>query len=357
MKRLLPLLLACVLLTGCGVGQSGPETQSFFAMDTLMSITVYDGDATAALVAAQQSVNRLESLWSRTRSGSDVSLLNDHAGDGTAVPIPPETAALLETAVGVAWESGLAFDPVLAPVMDSWGFGLTESEATAVHRVPSQEELNALLPLTRDLPQITALEDGSAVAALPLAGQALDLGGIAKGASASYVVEALTSHGVENAILALGGNITALGSRPDGQPFQVLVTDPLKPEESYLCTIALNHGLTCSTSGGYERYFTSDGVTYHHLIDPSTGYPAQSGLLSVTTVAADPALADAWSTALFVLGTDRALELWRSGEGAIATMELILVTQDQQVYVTQGLEDGLQFHGEEAGYNYELVRR
>ena len=92
-------------------------------------------------------------------------------------------------------------------------------------------------------------------------------------------------------------------------------------------------------------------------IASATGYPAQSGLLSVTTVAADPALADAWSTALFVLGLDRALELWRTGEGTVAGMELILVTEDQRIYVTQGLEEGLQLHGEEAGYTYEIVRR
>ena len=364
MKRLLPLLLAWALLCGCGTDQpassQGPaagDTQYFFAMDTLMSITAYDGDTAAALVAAQQEINRLEALWSRTRPESDVSRLNAHAGDGTAVPIQPETAGLLETAAAAARESGLAFDPVLAPVMDAWGFGLTESEATAVHRVPGQEELSALLPLTRDLPQAAALEDGSYAAALPMAGQAVDLGGIAKGASAAYVVQALTAHGVENAILSLGGNITALGSRPDGQPFRVLVTDPLDSEESYLCTIALGGGLTCSTSGGYERYFTSGGGAYHHIIDPATGYPAQSGLLSVTTVAADPALADAWSTALFVLGLDRALELWRTGEGTVAGMELILVTEDQRIYVTQGLEEGLQLHGEETGYTYEIVRR
>ena len=359
MKRLLPLLLSCALLAGCApAAQEVPsETQHFFAMDTLMSITAYGEDLSEALVAAQQEVNRLEALWSRTRPESDVSRLNAHAGDGTAVAIQPETAALLATAAEAAQESGLAFDPILAPVMDAWGFGRTESETTAVHRVPSQEERSALLSLTRDLPQATVGEDGAAAAALPLVGQAVDLGAIAKGASAAYVVEALTARGVEDAILSLGGNITALGSRPDGAPFQVLVTDPLSPEEGYLCSFRLAGGLTCSTSGGYLRYFEEDGVTYHHILDPATGAPAQSGLLSVTTVAADPALADAWSTALFVLGLDRALELWRSGEGTVAEMELILVTQDQEIYVTQGLEEGLQPYGEEAGYTYEIVRR
>ena len=105
--------------------------------------------------------------------------------------------------------------------MDAWGFGSTESETTAVHRVPAQAELDGLLPLTRDLP----LVDGD-TAALALPGQAVDLGGIAKGAAAAYVVDALTQNGVESAIIALGGNITALGVRPDGHPLPGLRPGP-----------------------------------------------------------------------------------------------------------------------------------
>lgn len=350
MRRMLPLLCAAALLAGCAA-QSEPTIQTFFAMDTTMSVTAYAADPTDALVAAQQAVNRLDALWSRTRPDSDIARLNAAAGAG-AVAVDGDTAALLTTANAVAEESGLAFDPVLCPVMDAWGFGSTESETTAVHRVPSQAELDTLLPLTRDLPVVEA-----AAAALPLPGQAVDLGAIAKGAAASYVVDALTQNGVENAIIALGGNITALGTRPDGDPFRVYVRDPRGEGEDYLCLIALPDGLTCSTSGGYERYFVADGVTYHHIIDPADGYPAQSGLLSVTVVADDPALADAWSTALFVLGPDEALRRWKSGEGTVAGMDLILVTDTGHVYVTQGLENGLETLGEEAGYTYEIVRR
>lgn len=350
MKRILPLLCAAALLSGCSTAQE-PVIQSFFAMDTTMSITAYDDDPTEALVAAQQEVNRLDALWSRTRADSDVAKINAAAGNGM-VEVDPDTARLMEKANGAALESGMAFDPVLAPVMDAWGFGATESETTAVHRVPDQVELDALLPLTCDLPVV----EGDTVT-LPVAGQSVDLGAIAKGAAADYVVEALTQHGVESAIIALGGNITALGSKPDGSSFRVYVRDPQGEGEDYLCLMSLPAGWTCSTSGGYERYFEADGQIYHHIIDPADGYPARSGLLSVTVVAEDPALADAWSTALYVLGAEEALTRWESGEGTVADMDLILVTEEKHVYVTEGLEEGLETLGEEAGYTYEIVRR
>lgn len=350
MKRIFPLLLTVALLSGC-TSTPEPVLQSFFAMDTTMSVTAYDQDPTEALVAAQQAVNRLDALWSRTRADSDVAKLNAAAGAGP-VAVDPDTAALLEKANAAALESGMAFDPVLAPVMDAWGFGATESETTAVHRVPEQAELDALLPLTRDLPVV----EGD-TAALSLAGQAVDLGAIAKGAAADYVVAALTEHGVDSAIIALGGNITALGTKPDGSPFRVYVRDPQGEGEDYLCLMSLPAGRTCSTSGGYERYFEADGQIYHHIIDPADGYPARSGLLSVTVVAEDPALADAWSTALYVLGAEEAIARWKSGEGALAGMDLILVTEEGHVYITQGLEKGLETLGEGAGYTYEILRR
>ena len=115
-------------------------------------------------------------------------------------------------------------------------------------------------------------------------------------------------------------------------------------------------GQTASTSGGYERYFEEDGVVYHHIIDPATGWPADSGLLSVTVVSANAAQADALSTACCVLGPEGALDLWRAGSG-LDPFELVLCRTDGTVVITEGLEEGMTFHGEEGGYVCEIARR
>ena len=150
---------------------------------------------------------------------------------------------------------------------------------------------------------------------------------------------------------AFGGNVTVIGTRPDGDPWRVAVKDP-RNTDGYLCILELED-VTLSTSGGYERYFEEDGVRYHHIIDPKTGYPADSGLLSVTVVTANHVLADALSTALFVAGPEEALDFWRSRDD----FELVLCTDDSRIIVTQGLEDAFQLYDQDGGYTYEIARR
>ena len=350
MKRLLPLLLAWALLCGCGTDQpassQGPaagDTQYFFAMDTLMSITAYDGDTAAALVAAQQEINRLEALWSRTRPESDVSRLNAHAGDGTAVEVESDVAELLSFAQSVSQLLPGDFDITIAPVMDAWGF------TTEERHVPTEQALSAALALV-DSSQLEV--DGAAsTARLLRAGMEVDLGAVAKGFAAGEAEEALRGAGVERATIDLGGNVTVIGTRPDGDPWLVAVKDP-RNTDGYLCILELED-VTLSTSGGYERYFEEDGVRYHHIIDPKTGYPADSGLLSVTVVTANHVLADALSTALFVAGPEEALDFWRSRDD----FELVLCTDDSRIIVTQGLEDAFQLYDQDGGYTYEIARR
>ncbi|MPM78812.1 FAD:protein FMN transferase [bioreactor metagenome] len=189
------------------------------------------------------------------------------------------------------------------------------------------------------------------MALLPVAGMAVDLGGIAKGFAGDRSLAVLADYGVTSALVSLGGNITALGQKPDGSPWRVAVKDPKDPE-SYLCVLSLRDR-TVATSGAYERYFEQDGVVYHHIIDPSTGYPARSGLLSVTVVSPSGAVADAMSTALFVLGEEKGLALWRASED----FEAVLVREDGTVLITQGLFDQQEFQGAERGYTCEMVSR
>jgi len=344
MKRLFILLLSLLLLAGCSAGGTGDTgvTEDFFAMDTVMSITAYDGDKDA-VTAAVQEINALEALFSRTRESSEISVINAASGSGKSVTVSEATWSILENAKILSARTGGAFDITIAPIMDTWGF--TKGE----YRVPSQEELDALLPLVDD--SMLEMDSSTLTVSLQKPGMAIDLGAIAKGFAAEQVLKVLTSRNVTSAIVNLGGNISVLGTKTDGSDWRVAVRDP-NDSESYVCVLSLTDK-TLSTSGGYERYFEENGKTYHHIIDPKTGYPAETGLTSVTVVSSSGITADALSTACFVLGEDKALELWR----ASSDFELVLVRDDGKVLVTEGLENELDTQGGSNGYTFEIVRR
>ena len=345
MKRFLPFFLCLLLLSGCAAlsGEAEPAQVQFFSMDTVMSIRVYDGGGKDAIQAARQEVERLDKLLSRTTTDSEISALNSHAGDGTLVSMEPEVIQLLAFAQSISQLLPGDFDITIAPVMDAWGF------TTEERHVPSDAALSAAMALV-DSSLLTVDEDASA-ARLEQAGMEVDLGAVAKGFAASRAEAVLREHDVTSALVDLGGNITAIGGKLDGSPWQVAVKDPQNTSEA-LCVLSLSDQ-TASTSGGYERYFEQNGVIYHHIIDPKTGYPAQSGLLSVTVVSSNQMLADALSTALFVGGEEDALAFWRSRDD----FELVLCTEDNRVIVTEGLEAGYRPAGEERGYTYEIARR
>lgn len=345
MKRFLSFLLCLALLSGCSARppEAEPVQTQFFSMDTVMTIRVYDGGGEEALQAARREVERLDKLLSRTDPDSRISALNAHAGDGTMVRLEPEVTGLLAFAKSVSGLLPGDFDITIAPVMDAWGF------TTEERQVPSDEALAAALALT-DCAQLT-VDEGASAARLERAGMEVDLGAVAKGFTAARAEAVLREGGVRSALLDLGGNITAIGSKADGSPWQVAVKDPQDTGEA-LCVLSLSDQ-TASTSGGYERYFEEDGVVYHHIIDPGTGFPAQSGLRSVTVVSRDHMLADALSTALFVAGPEEALDFWRSRED----FELVLCADDGRVIVTEGLEPGYRPTGEDRGYTYEIARR
>lgn len=334
MKRLILLFFPLVfLLTSCN---QEPTQQQFFAMDTVMSITAYGNAAENAVVAAVAEVNSLEQLLSRTREGSDIDLLN---ANGTAA-ISEDTANVLSLALEWNEKTSGAFDVTIAPIVTDWGFGGAEE-----HRVPSQEELNELLPLVDS----DALILEGTTATLAQAGMEIDLGGIAKGYAAAQAEQILRDHGVESALLDLGHNITVIGSKPDGSAWRVAVQDP-NNNDGMVGVLSLED-TSAVTSGGYQRYFEQDGQVYHHIIDPRTGYPADSGIVSATVVCYDSGLADLLSTAIFILGVEDALTLWRT-EGSF---DLVLVTNDNTVVITEGLMDTFELD-RSSGYTLEYAK-
>jgi thiamine biosynthesis lipoprotein len=218
-----------------------------------------------------------------------------------------------------------AFDATISPIVRLWGIGTEDA------RVPTREEIaSALLSVGY---QDIALDRGASAVTLGKKGMRLDLGGIAKGHACDEAVGILKNAGVSHAIIDLGGNIYAYGTRPDGSPWRVGVKSPLLGENEYFAIVTASEQAVV-TSGVYERFLESGGALYHHIMDPRTGYPVDNGLLSVTIVSGSSTQADALSTACFVLGAERGIE-YLSG---LPGVEGIFVSDDLSVKVTDGLK-------------------
>jgi Membrane-associated lipoprotein involved in thiamine biosynthesis len=349
MKRIFPLLCAALMLSSlCACGSAQPETSELFAMDTVMNLTAYGSGAKTALDASSDAITGLEDRLSRTKSDSEITAVNNAAG--SAVTVDSDVAALVSSALTYSAATGGAFDITIAPVVTAWGF------TTGEYRVPSQSELAELLKKV-DSSRVTVSGDAVALGA----GQSIDLGGIAKGYTSDVVEGIFRDDGIASGMISLGGNVYVRGSKPDGSAWRVAVQDP-SDSSSYVGVLKLTDAFAV-TSGGYQRYFEENGVRYHHIIDPATGSPAENGLISVTIVAdangddakdntpGNGTMCDAFSTALFVMGTDKAEEFWRTGKYPFG---MVLVTSDGRVLVTSDIADRFE-EAEGSGYSYEVV--
>lgn len=308
--------------------EEGEYIGEIFAMDTYMTLTAYGENAEEAVEAGIEEIERLDDLLSTGTESSEVAQINASGGG----EMSEDTAYLAERALEI-WEStGGAFDITIYPVMDLWGF------TTGDFAVPDEEELAQTLALVgAGSLEITEDEDGTAVLSMA-EGQEIDFGGIAKGYASSRVMEIFEEYGVESAIISLGGNVHVLGAKIDGSEWRVGIQDP-DDEDGYLGALAVTDTAVI-TSGGYERYFEDEetGEIYHHIIDPSTGYSADSGLISVTIVSADSTLADGLSTALFVMGTEEAVAYCEEHCTEYG-FDAFLETEDGDFYITDNLED------------------
>lgn len=349
MKRQLAALLLTIFalsLTACGETAAESETRTVYAMDTVMNLTVYGENAAAALESAEKELHTLdEAVLSRTAEGSELYALNTSNGETVEYGADDILPALIETALTISDATDGAFDPTLAPVLDAWGF--TKDE----RRVPSADKLKELLSHTGcGKVALEKTADGWTVTLLD--GAQLDLGGIAKGYAADLLRAQLEKEGVTSATLDLGGDVFVMGRKTDGSDWRIAVKDPADTE-SYLGVVSAADKFIV-TSGVYERYFEENGVRYHHILDPKTGCPAESGLVSVTVLCENGAWADALSTACFVLGPDGALALRDDLADQGTNFELILATDDGRVLYTDGLADAFT-PNDESGYTYEAL--
>ena len=317
MKKAIILLLLCLSLglPGCAGNPAQAERQ-LFAMDTVMTLTAWGSGAGEALAEVETLLFSLEDQLSVTRESSLVGKLNQ----GQTVELTPELARLLAGTLALSQKTGGALEPCLYPVTKLWGF------TTGDYRVPEPAEIQAALA------QVGRLHlDGDTAYLDP--GSQLDLGAVGKGWAGSQAAALLQARqDVTGALLNLGGNVQTYGAKPDGSAWTIGIQDPAG--EGLAGVLHLTGTWAVVTSGGYERYFTQDGVDYCHIIDPATGYPARSGLASVTVVAEDGLTADGLSTALYVLGLEAALDYWRENRD----FQAVFITDAGEIYATAGLE-------------------
>lgn len=298
--------------------------QTFFALGTMNNIRIFNAQNDGAARLAADRVAEIDNRMSAFRPASDIGRLSQKAGKGFQI-LHEDTFRLIQKAVRFSKMSGGAFDITVRPLVELWGINKKGSY------VPPEDEINK----ARDLVgyRSVRLDAKSRGAFLEKPGQSVDLGGIAKGYAADEVRRILSGNGVRDALINLGGNVAAMGSRPDGDPWKIGIQNPLAPTGESLGVLSVSNQ-TVVTSGCNERFFIKDGVRYHHILDPRTGKPAQSRLLSVTAVCENSADADALTTALFVLGLEEGMPLLEQVHA-----EAIFIFSNSAVAVTKGLQE------------------
>lgn len=332
-------ILCSLFLFGCGrASETTGTSHSLFAMDTVITMDVYGGHEAEAIGQAEKQISHLEDLWSVTKEGSEIYELNH--SQGTPVKVSKETKNLIAFTLQIADETDGALNPALYPLIQAWGFPTRE------YRIPEPEEISELLSHT-DYKSMK-LEDE--MVTLPEKME-VDFGAVAKGYTGDLLVESMKKQGVSSAIINLGGNVALIGNSPDGDSWKVGIRSPYG--EGIIGTLEASD-CHVITSGGYERYFTGeDGTIYWHILDPKSGYPADSGIISATIVGTEGKRCDALSTAVFVMGEKQAEEYWR----ATGNFEMILVTKDDEIYLTEGLEKTFALSEESQGIPVHVIKK
>lgn len=293
-KKIISVLLLislCLCSASCAYGKKDPPERSFYVMDTVFTLRIYDGgtDVQAHFSAVLELLNEIEAALSRTLPESDVSRINTHR---TAGELSPHTVAVLEAASEAMRLTEGAYLPTLGAVTMLW------QRAGEENVLPDTAELDLALDAAR---RGFTLADG--ICTLHGEGALLDLGGIGKGYAADLILRYLREKNVSGALLSFGSSVVTLGEKGDGTSFRISLRHPREASSSV--GVLTDPAGVLSVSGDYERYVTVEGTRYHHVLDPATGYPANAGAASVAVLCESGALSDALSTAFLVLGREK----------------------------------------------------
>lgn len=340
-KSLILILISAILMPLSACGEDEPVTKQIFAMDTSMILKAYGKNANEALNAAVGEINSLNISLDPENEQSAVYEINQKGYWG--VVVKSQLAELLKASKEYYTLTGGAFNPAVYSLVKAWGF------IDSSYRVPEESEIEELLKyLDFSLVDISSFPGEESYMIKTQYGMQISFAAIGKGYASDVVIDTLRARGVKSAIISLGGNIKTLGTKPDGSLWTVAIQDP-EAADGFIGYLKIADKAVV-TSGGYNRFFVAqDDKTYSHIINPASGMPADSGLTSVTVICDSATKADALSTALYVMGETKALKLYReSGD-----FELILVTDDGRVVVTNGLYD--YFFPDNTGYDFSYA--
>lgn len=343
---MLMIVMIAGLLVACNTNKSkenevvGYQADNF-AMGTVISQKVYGANAETTVNQTVEKIEFLEQLLTFNAPEGDINKLNENAGV-KSIELNPETMKIIKKAQEVSGMSNGAFDITVGPLVKTWGIG------SELERIPSKEEIAKILPLVN----YTELYLDNSSAGLKRKGQMVDLGGIAKGYAGDAAIEIYKQNGIESAFINLGGNVVTLGNKPDGSQWRVGIRNPRpqgKEAGQTVGTVKVTSKAVV-TAGDDQRYFENKGVRYHHILDPATGYPAKSDLMSVTLITDSSLVADALDTAVFILGLEKGKDLIKQYGG----VEAVFITTDKKIYVTDGIKDNFEFN--DASNEYEYVK-
>ena len=335
--------LICAALTGCSSTEKSSNYQNTdFAMGTVITQNIYGTNGEHLAPKVLDIITGVENVISWRIDGTTVNLLNQMAGKGNGVTSTNEDFKhWMEQCQDVYEKSGGLLDITVGPAARLWDIGGENP------KVPTEEELKEALQLI-DESKLRFVGD---TLYFDTEGGQLDLGAVGKGIACDEIKEYLTDQGLEvNGTFSVGGSVLGYGSKDGEEPWKIGIQDPRADTGNYMAALNISQkegeATFISTSGDYEKYFEEDGVRYHHILDPRTGAPAQSDLMSVTIISDSGFLSDALSTACFVAGSEKGQELAEKF-GA----DIIMVDKEKNVYASEGAKEICTLINKE--YSYE----
>ena len=322
MKYLRAILSLCILLSlsSCRPTTDEPITKSGFYFDTVIQITVYDLRHASLIDSCFSYCEKFENLVSRTIADSDISRINQSAGN--PVEVSDTTIDLLRAGIQYGDMTQGAFDITIAPLSMLWDFKNNSKI------VPTDEQISEALSHVNY--KNIVIEGNTVTLRDPKA--AIDLGGIAKGYMADRLKEFLESKEVESALINLGGNVITIGEKPNGTPFTIGIQNPFDEPSAIITSVSAKDSSVVA-SGSYERYFEVGNKIYHHILNTQNGYPCENDLLSVTILSKHSIDGDALSTSCFALGLDKGVNFIQSLEN----LEAVFITTDYKIHDTRDL--------------------